>query len=334
MNNYFREGYMPRALHLELTEACQEKCIHCYNFCREAKYVPKHISYEDIEFYIKGFKDIGGTHIILTGGEPLLVIDKLLYALDLALENNMTVNINSNMMAASKENLNKLKNHGVEHILTTLFSFDPKTHDYISSTKGAFNKTWRGIYNARDIGIRFSINMIVNKFNNTHVYQTGELLNRLGIKKFIANRIIPSSFNKDIISEKQARLIVSDMLKLEHKYSMNISTCRMIPYCFFSDINDCHKYTHFRGCNAGKRHMVVGINGSTKACVHESLNYGNVKEIGFKQAWKNMYKWRRKDFLPKVCQECEFIDLCEGGCRQVAEIYVGDWTGKDNLCRR
>ena len=338
MLDFFRDISGPITMHMELTEACPERCRHCYNFVRDPDYKPRTIKNEDIDFYLDDFKANGGFHVILTGGEPLLAFDKLLYAIEGVKSRGLSFSLNSNLMLATADKMKQLKDAGVDHILSTLFSHDPETHDFIASREGAYTKILEGIRLTREAGIRVSVNMIVTNVNSEQVYDTGKFLHDMGFEKFLANRMIPSTTNSNslkkefLIEESAARVMLDDLIRLSSDFEMTVSTCRALPHCFFED-PEKHIPFMARGCNAGKRHLLVGVDGTLRACVHEAAEYGNIHEIGIAGAWEKMSKWRSKKMLPEDCQECSFVSVCEGGCRQIAEVVHGDWSGKDNLCR-
>ena len=61
-------------------------------------------------------------------------------------------------MLASYEKMKQLKEAGIEHVLTTLFSHKPETHDYIASRQGAHQRILEGIRITRETEIRVSVN--------------------------------------------------------------------------------------------------------------------------------------------------------------------------------
>ena len=75
----------PISVHVEVTEACNEKCRHCYNFSRCDSYVPKTISIENLDYTIDELVKNNVMHVIITGGEPLLALDRTVYLAEKAL---------------------------------------------------------------------------------------------------------------------------------------------------------------------------------------------------------------------------------------------------------
>jgi len=230
-----------------------------------------------------------------------------------------------------------LKQVGIDHILTTLHSCHPETHDYMADTAGAFDKIVQGIQVAQHYGIRVTVNTILFDMNKNDIFDTGEFCKSIGVTKFLANRTIPSPANKNslgqefMVSMEHAQKMFDDLLRLK-ELGMEVGTCRMVPECFF---DDHEKYKDFigRGCAAGKRHMMINVNGDTHACVHESFSYGNIHRDGLKSCWEAMGSWRDATYVPEDCKECPLLSSCEGGCRMVGLACTGSMNGKDNLCK-
>lgn len=337
INGKFRNLSAPITVHSELTSACNEKCRHCYNFWREDSMKRQSISWDNLRFTINEIKSNNVFHVILTGGEPFLIFDKLIYAVKAYIDAGISVSVNSNLMLATAEKMVALKNAGLEHILTSVNSYDNTTNDYIANTPGALDKIMNGIKITQEAGIRVTPNMIVSNINKDHVYKTGEFLHRQGINKILANRTIPPKNNslncrdEFIFNKEIAKVMFDELIKLKEDFGMEVGTCRTVPNCFFSDLD---KYSVFvgRGCSAGKKHLLLNVDGDAHACVHEEKKYGNIHEVGLKRVWENMEDWRKLDYIPKKCQDCSLFYLCDGGCRLVAMGHNGSISGVDNLC--
>lgn len=326
----------PITVHVEVTEACNERCRHCYNFYRLKNFKPRSISRENLDRTISELVKNKVMHVIITGGEPLLALDKTIYLAQKSLANNMSVSLNSNLVSAAPRNMRRLRGAGIDHILTTLHSWNEEVHDYVAGAPGAFKRIVRGIRTAQEAGIRVSVNTILFRFNKGDIYKTGIFARSLGVKNFLANRTIPSATNDESLKEefrvgkKEARRMFNDLQRLKKETGMSVGTCRTVPQCFLGDLD---KYSDFagRGCAAGKRHISLNIDGESHACVHEQKSYGNIHKIGLKKVWENMRRWRTLEFIPKECRACRLFDICDGGCRLVALEHTSSMKGFDNL---
>ena len=135
----------PITAHVEITNACNEKCRHCYNFSRTEKIATQTISQCNLENTIAELIENKVMHIIVTGGEPLLALDKAVFLIEKSLDAGMSVSLNSNMKAGTPANLRILHDAGIDHILTTLHSHKKEVHDYITCLPGSFENTVENI---------------------------------------------------------------------------------------------------------------------------------------------------------------------------------------------
>ena len=188
----------PTTINLEITEACNTKCRHCYNFWRHDDGRGVTLTKERLDRLIDEFIDCGVFHVILSGGEPFTRFELLEHGLKRLVDNNISISCNSNLMLANEERLKRLRDVGLDHILTSLNSFDEATNDFMVNQKGAFRLILRGIDLAVSAGIRISANMIIGKPNFRHVYQTGKLAADLGCQRLFGTRVVPSVTLKQV----------------------------------------------------------------------------------------------------------------------------------------
>lgn len=324
----------PITAHVEITEACDERCRHCYNFCRDESFKPKHISWENLDATIAELIKNKVMHVIITGGEPMLAVDRGVYLAEKCIKSGMSISLNSNLVSATPGKIQRYKEAGVDHCLTTLFSYNPKVHNFMAGAS-TWPRVVNGINLALDAGIRISVNTIVTKHNKDDVLETGRFLKALGVGKFISNRCIPSQANigslqdEFLVDPEMARKMFHD-LKQVRALGLPVQTCRMVPECFFDDPDgDDLEFTH-RGCHASTQ-LLINVNGDSKTCPHDTVDYGNIHEIGIAGVWKNAKAWRTGEYIPDECKECSRFESCGGGCRMVALYYTGSLKGHDNL---
>ena len=325
----------PTCINLEITEACNVKCKHCYNPWRDEHAGKFSLDNEKIDFLIDQFDKSGVFHVILSGGEPLSKYKELCYMLEQLTKRNISTSINSNLMLATPEKMEKLKELGADHVLTSWFSYFPNETDDITTYKGSFKKIVDGIKTTIAAGIRVSANTICTQHNKGTIYKSGKFLNSLGVSQFFAHRVIPPAYdrkdkdNQHYITRDQALETLDDLLKLKKETGMNVGTLINYPLCMLGDLE---KYQDFvgRGCPTQSGHRFnINSNGDTHGCVMEDKNYGNIYSVGLKEAYQATLPWRTEKYLFEGCKGCHYIDVCHSGCRMHAFSNSGKMDGQD-----
>ena len=338
ITSYKKKVYSaPTTINLEMTEACNVKCRHCYNPWRDEHAGKFNLDEKKIDYLIDEFVKNKVFHVILSGGEPLAKFNDLCYALEKLVANNISTSLNSNLMLATPEKMKKLKDIGLDHVLTSWFSYFPTETDYITTYKGSYQKIIDGIKTTVAAGIRVSANTIVTQLNHETIYKSGKFLNSLGVTQFFAHRVIPPAYDrKDEKKQHSAKIEVAkqsldELLRLKKDFGMNVGTLINYPLCM---IGDLEKYQDFvgRGCPTQQGHRFnINSNGESHGCVMEDKNYGNVYEVGLKEAYGRTAAWRNESYLYEGCKGCHYIDICQSGCRMDAFAASGKMDGKDPL---
>lgn len=328
---------VPTTVHVELTPSCILKCRHCYNYWRHKNTSFNSLTRDKLDFILHEIVKNNVMHVIFTGGEPLLNYENLYYGIKLLKSKNISVSCNSNLMLASEYKMKRLRKAGLEHILTSLNSFDPQVNDFIVTKKGAFNQIVKGIKVAVASGIRISVNMITIPKNISHIYRTAQLSADLGAKSFFATRAIPNvdksidDQKEFIIYKKEARIILDELLRIRKQLGLKVGSLIPFPFCFLRNPTKYQDiYTH--GCPAGNKMLSINADGEAHACVHESESYGSIFKIGLKGVWRNMYDlWQKGDAFPLECKCCEFFEKCNSGCPLIGRTISGRFGSFDIL---
>lgn len=103
------------------------------------------------------FSDMGGIHVTLSGGEVFLHKDIIEIA-RYCREKDLKITILSNLIALKDEQVTALKELNISLIQVSLYSMNPKIHDFITTVKGSFEKTKTSIEKlvAADIPVQIS----------------------------------------------------------------------------------------------------------------------------------------------------------------------------------
>jgi len=307
-------------------------CRHCYNYFRHGDDTQLTMSDGVIDKVAEELKKHQIVRAVITGGEPLIRPIQTFRMIKRLKRPDMVITLNSNLTLFTEEIGLRLKNSGVQGILTSMVADTPEIHDWITQTPGSFEKTLKGIQLALRFGFNLSVNMVLTKWNIDRVEQTGNLVGKLGVRKFGATRAcapgpIAPDFFKNLISIEELRRSLDTMEKLHERWGYGFDVFEHYPWCAISDI-DRFKHLARRKCTAGVTSASIGANGQLRPCGHASQQYGSVPDEGLQTTWFRMDDWR-KQVYSKACVECKFFHQCTGGCPVDAENSP---SKKDHHC--
>lgn len=122
---------------LELTEACNLRCIHCYEGDTHKDDPNEKLSFEQWKNIIQQLKDVGCKKIEFIGGEPTVhpYFEKLL---EFAVSLGHHVEIFSNLQAFNDRILSLVKEHNIT-VHFSIYGSSATTHDSITNKNGSFN---------------------------------------------------------------------------------------------------------------------------------------------------------------------------------------------------
>ena len=160
---YARHNLIPD-LHIDLTDACTERCIHCY--VPQGQY--DFLSYDLAEKVLREFREQQGLTVQLSGGECMMHPDfaricKLCRKLDL----NFIVL--SNLTRCDEKTIEMLKETDPQFVNVSLYSLAPEGHDAITQIRGSWKKTMAAIDACQQAGIHIRLATPLLKANQ-HAY--------------------------------------------------------------------------------------------------------------------------------------------------------------------
>lgn len=132
-----------RNLQIELTDACNERCIHCY-LPNTKKDKCKSLTKEDVFKILRQYRDMEGLKVVFSGGE-ILLHPHLFDILEECKRLNIMILLQSNLLSLTTEDIERLKELDVFNIQVSLYSTDEKVHESITGRKGSFAKTKRNL---------------------------------------------------------------------------------------------------------------------------------------------------------------------------------------------
>lgn len=179
--------------YIQVNRHCNNSCHFCSNPSNG-----QNITYEEGIKIIDDFLVSGYKWIIFTGGEPTLSLDLpkwISYAKEKWIESRM---ISNGMMTANFDFTKKLSDAWLELVHFSVYSYNPKIHDFLTNTPGSWKKLMLSIQNASSLGIRVQINTVISHYNQSHLDITVQFLMKQfpQIEHFVWNNLDPLMMRK------------------------------------------------------------------------------------------------------------------------------------------
>jgi radical SAM protein with 4Fe4S-binding SPASM domain len=282
-----------RYLELQITDACNLRCKHCYIGNTSHQELPV----EKVKAVLREFEEMQGLRVMITGGEPL-VHSKFHEINEMLPDFFIRKVLFTNGVLLTKENLKTLK---VDEIQVSLDGLAP-AHDIIRGN-GTFKRSLDAMQYALDAGFDVSVSTMVHKQNRTDFDEMEQLFNKMGVKGWTVD--VPCLIGR----------------MKEHE-ELSVSPEESGKYLGYGYGNGLHSSTQGYGC--GLHLMAVMADGNIAKCTFYGDKPVGTVDHGLKAAWINMQPVRLKDL---EC-DCEYLEICRGGCRYRAELFGGK-SGKD-----
>jgi radical SAM protein with 4Fe4S-binding SPASM domain len=303
--SYFAERKIPISASIEVTEACNEHCIHCY------RPTPKKEVW-NAELFTQTcaeLRELGCLQIDFTGGEPFLKKGFLDF-LKIADQHGFIVSILTNATLISDEAIVTLRKIKLRNIYVSLYSDNAVIHDKITQLPGSFHTTVATIEKLVASNISVVINAPIMKANKESPSGIKALANRMGLEVKFAYKIT-ASYNKSVSTEG-----INVYSKQELSKQINDPQVQL-----YSDLialrkaGGTTKRDRIRTCDAGFRSITISPEGEIIPCTALRLKCGNITKDKISSLWvedKNMQHWRNEGSLVKDgCMSCSSYDFCE-----------------------
>ncbi|MFC1599081.1 radical SAM protein [Patescibacteria group bacterium] len=312
----------PVDIQIELTQACNWNCFHCYNYwkgCEQHKRSFKSLSCIEIEKIINELVINKVPSITITGGEPFLRRKELYFLLKMAKEHDIAVSINTNFSLVTEDDIRVLKDdYPNTTILVSLLSAHELRHEYLTgAAKGTFKKVISNIETTVSQGLHISINMVLVRQNMQDLEITAQLAKKLGVKTFCATKSLPNTNqaqNDFILNPREVYSVLERLVKIEESFGMPVDTLGCFPKCFLYGTEAYHRFSH-RVCVAAITTLTIGADGAVRPCSHMECSYGNIHQEALSTIWHKMSGWYKGEFIPEKCTNCQILELCRGSCR-------------------
>lgn len=153
----------PFSVTIDMTSACNLRCPFCSQDSGKAH--PDELTLDELVPFVEQVKKLKPTPIALSGGEPLLEKEKVLYMLEeLCPIPEITMSIFTNGILLTKDYAHHLYDAGLRHARVSVDGHTEQLHDSIRG-KGMFKKTMKGIENLKELGIHVNVVSVISRIN-------------------------------------------------------------------------------------------------------------------------------------------------------------------------
>ncbi len=293
------------------TTACNARCAYCFEKNVEIKSPNDDVVSQIIDFILKSRKKV---NINWFGGEPLMnvsIIEKITTALS---ANNIKYRCGmiSNGYLVDK-NIENIKKWKIKFVQITLDGINEKYNAvkrYIyKNDNNPFSTVISGIKSLINNKIKVTIRLNFDNLNYKNILQCIDY-----IKKEIGNSPYLSIYCHHIFGSGRTYYL-EDGTNLYY-----VIICKLIDCGYVNNISQLGLHYKPIPCAAyNPLYFVIDPNGVILKCEHYMLDdkskcvIGNLKDGIIHQ---NNFNYRVSRKLPfKKCECCEFLPLCEGGCK-------------------
>lgn len=312
----------PFYMHFYITRNCDLKCRMCNVWKNPDK---KFLSLKEIEIIAKKIKKMGTSHVVITGGEPLLRKD-LHEIIKIFSKLKLSTRLQTNGLLLTKTKIDQLIEAGIGDITISIDTLDNKKQDYICGLKNK-NISTKAIKNLVYISKKMpksmtAANIVVSHKNLEEVVNLIKFLDSQGIwSTFVPVNL--SDSKEDYLFKAKAdefRFTQKDIKNASHVYKEIINLKKkgykiLISSKFLKQslkyIQDGNKKWK---CDAGELYFSIFPDGSFSPC-DEIPTKLNILDKDFLQKY-NSKKFSK--FLNSIQHKCE-------GC------FYGCWKETSNL---
>lgn len=330
----------PARLQWEVTSECNHDCIHCYNYWRKdkEKIASMHTNFSPDYYLNMARKLIEQKPVIVTvtGGEPLLVFDKIKPAVEELLKAGVKVTFNTNATLLNDSIIDFFE----ENDITLFISFPcgvANICDAITNRTDSLSKIVNKLDLLKGRQIKYTTNIVVTTLNLPYVWDTVKFLKeRYGIKNVSITRAAKpansdDTFDTYLLDRNGLAQLQNISVALTKELGVHVATSCPYTPCSIISQEVYNLFGEKNICTAGKTTYAVDVSGNIKACPRDSHMYGNIFEEDFETIWSRIQEWRDDTFIPSKCKECNKLNECLGGCRVSAFTMTGQMNGIDDV---
>ena len=148
LGDFYARHNLISELHLDLTDRCNERCVHCYIPKNGGTFLPTELAMK----VLHEFREAEGMSVFVSGGECMMHPD-FASILREARRLGLNIVVLSNLALCDEKRIALLKEVDPQFVNVSLYSMEASEHDAITKLPGSWQKTMDAILALREAGV-------------------------------------------------------------------------------------------------------------------------------------------------------------------------------------
>lgn len=307
-------GRWLKTLQIELTDNCNERCIHCYIpelFKRKGRTMP----FEKVKDILHQFRDMNGLRIIFSGGETLLYPD-IIPILRYARELDLMLFLHTNLLAIKEDTVKELSDLRMFNVQVSLYSDKAEEHDSITKHTGSFERTLKGLELLRKYDVPVTISCPIMRQNVNSIEGLKNMAGKMGYNCYF-DEIMMAQYNGETknldvrVSGEEMISLIERLIRLNPEYMKAINECKSEE-----DLSTKNWARRMNSCSILSTSLCIDSDGTVYPCPGwNAMKLGNINDTTLEQLWtgcrsvKELRQVKPKEFTK--CKKCTLHNYCD-----------------------
>lgn len=311
----------PLGFQLELTHACNLKCLHCYNASGGTR-PRKDMPFEAWERVVDEIRELAPFQVILSGGEPLLLGDRLFRIMDRLHQEPTRFVLITNGLLADRETILKLNRYSYYWLQVSIDGYSPECHDAFRGVKGSWERAVSAAHQIAALNQALVIAHTVTPENLGTLPQMIDMAYTLGATRIICDEamLVGRAWQERdqlVLTDEQRDRIAEVICLKQDEYRNAIEVLRT------SDVADSFAIYLNSPCSV----LLIRPNGDVKLDCVLPFVIGNVQEQSLSEIWetigRNAWKQPRVESFVNTFRETHSFEDCEARPYVNEDVNIG-----------
>jgi radical SAM protein with 4Fe4S-binding SPASM domain len=314
-------------LEIQLTNDCHFNCFYCGN-------EPKDVSNKKVDYdkLIDIINYLNPNKISFTGGEPLIMFEKLIKLINFVKTKNILTQVNTNGDLLTEDKIEKLHNSGLDIIHISLSTMDQELYDSIRRINKS-NKVDLIVNNIKHITkttkIKLVIEALLLKQNIKQIQDIYKFALDCNASSFEIQNLVPldKSMCKFIPNEDDILSLFTELSKISESRCKIIICCLHLTKCFdFPDLRSFNNFEYYK-CMCGNSSYYLSSNGDVFPCSFFHFSLGNILKDNYENIFENSAFKKMEMEMPSKCTTCDIFNTCRNTCISMVYLEHSNFRG-------